>query len=111
MRAAIILNDTVLNVIEVETLDAFQPDEGTLVLATDATTLGGRYVNGVFLPPLPPSNAAQAAQRQALYESTTDSMFFKTQRDELPLSDWLAAVEAVKARFPYYYDENGTLLS
>ena len=47
--------------------------------------------------------AALAARDQALREALAaeaDPVFFRWQRDEATREDWLAAVAAVKARFP-----------
>jgi hypothetical protein len=43
------------------------------------------------------------AARQARYQSETDPMFMKVQRDEngLTLDDWKAAVAQIKADLPY----------
>jgi len=39
-------------------------------------------------------------QRQAAYVVEADPLFFKAQRGEVALSDWLAKVNEIKARFP-----------
>jgi hypothetical protein len=46
-------------------------------------------------------HAAVEAARRARYQSETDGMFFAAQRDGLPLDDWKAAVDAIKADLPY----------
>jgi hypothetical protein len=41
------------------------------------------------------------AQRRARYQSETDGMFFAAQRDGGDLTEWTAAVAAIKADLPY----------
>ena len=40
------------------------------------------------------------ALRRSAYQLEADPLFFKAQRNEAALSDWLAKVEEIKARFP-----------
>ena len=40
------------------------------------------------------------ALRRAAYQLEADPLFFKAQRNEAALSDWLAKVAEIKARFP-----------
>jgi hypothetical protein len=41
------------------------------------------------------------AQRRARYQAETDGMFFAAQRDGGDLTEWTAAVDAIKADLPY----------
>jgi hypothetical protein len=41
------------------------------------------------------------AQRRARYQAETDGMFFAAQRDGGDLTEWVAAVDAIKADLPY----------
>ena len=52
--------------------------------------------------PLPPAapTLTPAQLRGAAYREESDPIFFKWQRGEATQADWLAAVEAVKTRFP-----------
>ena len=99
-----------------------EPREGSEPVAKDLAFLIAhrRTVKGAWLPrpaavPVEPSaadcvaeaeagrQAAQEARDLALREALAaeaDPMFFKWQRDECSKEDWLAAVAAVKARFP-----------
>jgi len=45
--------------------------------------------------------AAVEAQRRARYQAETDGMFFAAQRDGGDLTEWTAAVDAIKAELPY----------
>lgn len=45
-------------------------------------------------------NAGTERIRQFYYSSTTDSLFFKAQRGESTVQEWLDAVAAVKAEYP-----------
>jgi hypothetical protein len=50
------------------------------------------------------AKAAQMQARQsraAAYAAEADPLFFKAQRGEASMDDWTAAVEAIRARFPY----------
>ena len=40
-------------------------------------------------------------QRQLAYTQESDPLFFKAQRNEISLSDWIAKIEEIKARYPY----------
>ena len=46
-------------------------------------------------------HAAVEAERRARYQSETDGMFFAAQRDGGDLTEWTAAVDAIKADLPY----------
>jgi hypothetical protein len=39
--------------------------------------------------------------RASAYTTEADPLFFKVQRGEASMDDWTAAVEAIRARFPY----------
>jgi hypothetical protein len=45
--------------------------------------------------------ATAQRNRAAAYASEADPLFFKAQRGEASMDDWTAAVEAIRARFPY----------
>jgi hypothetical protein len=45
--------------------------------------------------------AAVEAQRRARYQAETDGMFFAAQRENGDLTEWTAAVDAIKADLPY----------
>lgn len=45
-------------------------------------------------------DAKCTAARAAEYANSTDSLFFKEMRGELPSGTWLAAVQAVKEKYP-----------
>lgn len=38
--------------------------------------------------------------RQQAYERETDTLFFQEQREEVPPGTWLAAINAIKDRYP-----------
>jgi hypothetical protein len=48
-----------------------------------------------------PTLEQQQAARAEAYRSEADPLFFKAQRGEAEMGDWLAVVEAIKSRFPY----------
>jgi hypothetical protein len=46
-------------------------------------------------------HAAVESARRARYQAETDGMFFAAQRDGGDLTEWTAAVDAIKADLPY----------
>jgi hypothetical protein len=52
-------------------------------------------------PPETPEQVAErtSAQRKAAYETEADPLFFKAQRGEATMEDWLAKVEEIKQRY------------
>lgn len=94
-----------------------EPVEGLSIefLAAHRRTAKGDWVKRVIAEPVPPTAeeiaaaaeaeyaTALAARDQALREALAaeaDPQFFRWQRGESEREDWLAAVAAVKARFP-----------
>ena len=45
------------------------------------------------------------ASRKAAYITEADPLFFKAQRGEVEQQVWLDKIAEIKARYPYYYDE------
>ena len=45
--------------------------------------------------------ATTQRNRASAYAAEADPLFFKAQRGEVSMDDWTAAVEAIRARFPY----------
>lgn len=52
------------------------------------------------LPYVPPKEAQQAARAEA-YRNEADPLFFKAQRGEATMDEWLALVAEIKMRYPY----------
>lgn len=84
-------------------------------LATHRRTARGKWVERAPVEEVVPSAEEIAQQREDEYQaaltardealrqalaSEADPLFFRWQRDEVSKDDWLAAVAAVKARFP-----------
>jgi hypothetical protein len=84
-------------------------------LAVHRRTARGKWVARTVSVPPQPSAEDLAAQAEAAYQAAladrdaavrlaltaeADPLFFRWQRDEAAREDWLAAVAAVKARFP-----------
>jgi hypothetical protein len=109
MRAANILDGVVINIIEVVSVDAFHPDEGYLVADDGNASIGSIYREGKFYPQLP-TNAEQVENRRKAYEKESDPIFFLIQRGEATQEEWQAKIAEIKARYPYYYDEQGNLI-
>lgn len=113
MRAVNIDGTKVLNVILVEDL-SFPVAQGTLIEDTSSheigyATAGGWYIGGKFYPPRP-SNEEQAELRRKAYEAEADPIFFLIQRGEATQEQWQAKIAEIKARYPYYFDEQGNLI-
>ena len=53
------------------------------------------------VPPLPLTKEQISALRAAAYQKESDPLFFKTQRGEAEVGEWLALVQSIKSRFPY----------
>lgn len=109
MRAANILDGVVINIIEVISLDSFQPETGYLVEDTGDASIGGTYEDGKFYKRRP-SNEEQAELRRKAYEAEADPLFFMIQRGEATQEEWQAKIAEIKERFPYYFDEQGNLI-
>lgn len=65
------------------------------------------YENGavVYSEPLTPQqieeiNNGMRASRRLAYAAEADPLFFKAQRGEATLQDWISKVEEIKTRFP-----------
>lgn len=46
-------------------------------------------------------NEEQRAKRAEAYKEQTDAMYFQAQRGDITEQDWLDAVDAIKAKYPY----------
>ena len=53
-------------------------------------------------------NAANKAARAEAYKSESDPLFFKAQRGEATMDDWLAKVDEIRLRFPVTNNEQTT---
>lgn len=58
------------------------------------------YDNCVLGEKTAANNKAKKARSEA-YAAETDAMFFKAQRGEATMEEWLAAVQAIKDKYPY----------
>jgi hypothetical protein len=109
MQAIHILEGKVINIIEVESLISFTPSEGFLHEYEPDAQIGGLFSGGKFYP-YRPSNQEQAESRRKAYEAEADPLFFLIQRGEATQEQWQAKIDEIKARFPYYFDEQGNLI-
>lgn len=61
----------------------------------------------VWPPPIDPEterlwyNEQQKMNRAAAYKDESDPLFFKAQRGEATMEEWIALVDDIKARYPY----------
>ena len=51
-------------------------------------------------PYIPPKDVQQAARAEA-YRTEADPLFFKAQRGEATMDEWLTLVAEIKVRYPY----------
>ena len=109
MRAIHIIGDKVENIIEVESLSSFTPSEGFLHADDPDAQIGGLYLGGKFYA-YRASNYEQSENRRKAYEKEADPIFFLIQRGEATQEQWQAKINEIKARFPYYFDDEGNLL-
>ena len=58
-------------------------------------------LDAYFLEQKTQFNAAQKKKRHAAYVAESDPLFFKSQRGEATQQEWLDAIAAIDARFPY----------
>jgi hypothetical protein len=61
------------------------------------------YDGSAFSEPLPvvPTQQEQSDLRAAAYAKEADPLFFKAQRGEATMDEWLALVAEIKMRYPY----------
>ena len=109
MRAIHILDGIVINIIEVESLDSFKPETGYLHADDPSAEIGGLFINGKFYPNRP-SNAEQSEARRKAYEKEADPLYFMVQRGEATQEQWQGKIVEIKARHPYYFDDEGNLI-
>ena len=101
MRAARIENGLVADLWMVPSLDCYGPAV-ILVVAPDHVQLGASYdpETGFTNPPAEVLAVDVDALRAAAYREEADPLFFKFQRGEATREEWLASIEAIKARYP-----------
>lgn len=46
-------------------------------------------------------NQSQKLKRAEAYKNETDALFFKVQRQEIPMQEWLDKVNAIKTKYSY----------
>jgi hypothetical protein len=55
----------------------------------------------VAVAPIPPTPEQLSALRAEAYRAEADPLFFKAQRGEATMDEWLAKVAEIKSRYPY----------
>jgi hypothetical protein len=102
MKKAEIIDSVVTNIIEVD------PDNipdwcADWPEAAEDTSIGMIYKDGNFFPApaVPPTREEQKALRLIAYRDESDPIFFKAQRGEATMDEWLAKVAEIDARYPY----------
>jgi hypothetical protein len=78
----------------IETIENYVPNtysyiDGEIEIANQENYNG--YVNSY--------NQSQKAKRAEAYKNETDQLFFKAQRQEIPMQEWLDKVSAIKEKF------------
>jgi ribosomal protein L9 len=78
----------------------FIPD--TIAVEATITEVDDAWVNPIELAnQKAAANDAQSKNRFAAYTVESDPIFFKSQRGEATNQEWLDAIAAIDARFPY----------
>jgi hypothetical protein len=97
---AVIENGIVVNVTLAET--DFAAEQGW-VLLPPYVFVGWLYDGQTFSPPtdIAPTYQELSALRAEAYRAEADPLFFKAQRGEATMDEWLAKVAEIKARYPY----------
>lgn len=71
---------------------------------SEVAQIGWSFIDGQFIAPEQPASVPtkeeQQENRAALYAKEADPLFFKAQRGEATMEDWLAKIAEIKARFP-----------
>lgn len=109
MRTIHIFDGTVINIIEVESFNSFQPATGYLHEDNPDAEIGGLFITGKFYP-YRPNNEEQTENRRKAYEQKADPLFFMMQRNEATQEQWQSAIQQIKNQFPYYFDDEGNLI-
>lgn len=105
MKKAQIIEGIVVNIIEVDP-DSIPDWCANWPEAKEEAEIGGAYDDGFFTPaplyvPPPPTREEQKALRLIAYRDESDPIFFKAQRGEATMDEWLAKVAEIDARYPY----------
>lgn len=96
----VIEGGVVVNAVLAET--DFAAEQGW-VLLPDGVGPTWFYDGSKFSAPLPyvPTREEQEPKRAQAYREETDPLFFKAQRGEATMDEWLALVAKIKVRYPY----------
>lgn len=102
MQKAEIKDGKVVNVLEIDPENI--PDWcASWPNITGMAAIGWSYDGAQFTAPEPeqPTLEEQSAARAAAYRADSDPLFFKAQRGEATMDQWLAVVSEIKTRYPY----------
>lgn len=80
--------------------DGAEPSEGAIEVADPPDHALQMWDGNKWLPYVP-SKEEQERARSTAYIAESDPLFFKAQRGEATITEWLAKIVEIKARFSY----------
>jgi hypothetical protein len=81
---------------EIETIEHYVPNTYSYIDGEIAITNQENYNSYVGS-----YNQSQRLKRAEAYKNESDQLFFKAQRQEIPMQEWLDKVSALKTKFSY----------
>lgn len=107
MKYAYLENDTIVDHVQVDPYTIFSAQYAEkFIEVPDEVTYYWKLEDGQWIAPTPYTpteaeiTAAVTQARSLAYQKESDPLFFKAQRGEATMEEWLAKVEEIKARYP-----------
>lgn len=107
MKYVYLTDNIVTDQAQVDPFSIFNADYAAqFIEAPDEVTHFWKLEDGQWVAPTPYTpteaeiTAAVSQARSLAYQKESDPLFFKAQRGEATMEEWLAKVEEIKARYP-----------